>query len=45
MQDWAAGHEPGHRGTHGDDLADYGLTPGHVREAFSNYLGTYDASA
>lgn len=27
------------------DLADYGLTPEHVREAFSHCLDTYDASA
>jgi hypothetical protein len=44
-QDWAAGHKPGHRGTHAYDLADFGLTPEHIREAFSNYLGTNDASA
>jgi hypothetical protein len=44
-QDWADGHKPGHRGTLTYDLADYGLTPAHVREAFGSYLGTYDASA
>lgn len=27
------------------DLTDYGLAPEHVREAFSNFLGRYDASA
>jgi hypothetical protein len=27
------------------DLADYGLTPDQVREAFNDYLATYDASA
>lgn len=43
--DAARGHKPGHRGTHTYDLADDGLTPEHVREAFSDYLGTYDASA
>jgi len=45
VQDWADGHKPGHRGTHTYDLADYGLTPEQVREAFSDYLATYDASA
>ena len=30
---------------HAYGLADCGLTPGHVREAFSEYSGTYDASA
>jgi hypothetical protein len=45
VRDWADGHKPGHRGTHTYDLADYGLTPEQVREAFSDYLGTYDASA
>ncbi len=45
VQDWAGGHKPGHRGTHTYDLADYGLTPEQVREAFSDYLATYDASA
>ena len=30
---------------HTYDLADCGLTPGHVRKAFSEYPGRYDASA
>jgi Sulfotransferase family len=42
---WAEEHQPGHRGTHTYDLADYGLTPEQVREAFGEYLATYDASA
>lgn len=45
VQEWAAGHQPGQRGSHTYDLADYGLTPEHVREAFSDYLAAYDASA
>jgi sulfotransferase family protein len=45
VQQWADGHQPGHRGTHVYDLADYGLTPEQVREAFGDYLATYDASA
>lgn len=45
VTDWAGGHKPGHRSTHAYDLADCGLTPGHVREAFSEYPGTYDRSA
>jgi hypothetical protein len=38
-------HKPRHRGPRTYGLADDGLTPGRVREAFANYLGTYDASA
>jgi hypothetical protein len=45
VQDWAESHQPGHRGAHAYDLADYGLTPEQVREAFSDYLTNYDASA
>lgn len=45
VQGWADGHKPGHRGTHTYDLADYGLSPEQVREEFSDYLATYDASA
>lgn len=45
VQDWAGGHQPGHRGTHSYDLADYGLTPDQVHETFSDYLAAYDASA
>lgn len=45
VQEWAKGHQPGQRGTHTYDLADYGLTPEQVREAFSDYMATYDASA
>ncbi|MGB8407688.1 MAG: sulfotransferase [Mycobacterium sp.] len=45
VQGWAEAHKPGHRGAHAYDLADYGLTPEQVREAFSEYLATYDASA
>ncbi|HEV7421088.1 MAG TPA: sulfotransferase [Mycobacterium sp.] len=42
---WARGHEPGSRGEHTYALADYGLTAGGVRERFSDYLATYDATA
>ena len=42
---WARGHEPGSRGGHIYDLADYGLTADGVRERFADYLATYDASA
>ena len=45
MQEWADGHQPGQRGTHTYELADYGLTEDQVREAFSEYLATYDATA
>jgi hypothetical protein len=45
VRHWAEEHRPGHRGTHAYDLADYGLTPDQVREAFSDYLATHDASA
>ena len=42
---WAQGHRPGGRGTHDYELADYGLTPGVVRERFADYLAAYDATA
>jgi Sulfotransferase family len=42
---WAGRHEPGHRGTHTYELADYGLTDAQVRDAFADYLSAYDASA
>jgi Sulfotransferase family len=42
---WADEHKPGHRGTHSYELADYGLTQEQVREAFGDYIATYDASA
>ena len=45
VQGWAESHQPGHRGAHAYDLADYGLTPEQVREAFSDYLANYDACA
>ena len=45
VREWADEHKPGHRGTHSYDLADYGLTPERVREAFSDYVAAYDASA
>ena len=45
VQQWANEHQPGHRGTHNYELADYGLSAEQVREAFSKYLATYDASA
>jgi Sulfotransferase family len=45
VRQWASRHRPGQRGTHTYELADYGLTPEQVREAFGNYLSTYDATA
>ncbi len=45
VQQWADEHKPGHRGTHSYELADYGLTPEQVHEAFGDYIATYDASA
>ena len=45
VQEWADGNKPGARGTHTYELADFGLTEGQVREAFGEYLSTYDASA
>jgi hypothetical protein len=45
VAEWAREHAPGSRGEHTYDLADYGLTPQSVRERFTEYLATYDASA
>ena len=45
VQQWADGHRPGDRGAHTYELADFGLTEERVREAFGEYLATYDASA
>jgi hypothetical protein len=45
VQRWAAEHRPGSRGAHEYQLSDYGLTPEHVREYFTEYLATYDATA
>jgi hypothetical protein len=45
VRQWADEHKPGHRGTHSYELADYGLTTEQVREAFGDYIATYDASA
>ncbi len=42
---WADGHQPGARGEHAYDLADYGLTREQVQESFVDYLATYDATA
>jgi hypothetical protein len=42
---WAGDHQPGSRGGHVYQLADYGLTPEQVRESFGAYLATYDATA
>ncbi|AGB22004.1 hypothetical protein Mycsm_01603 [Mycobacterium sp. JS623] len=41
---WAAEHRPGARGAHDYELADFGLTPEGVRERFTEYLHTYDAT-
>jgi hypothetical protein len=45
VQEWSTGHQPGSRGEHSYDLADYGLTPEQVRERFADYLAAYDATA
>jgi hypothetical protein len=45
VEHWASEHRPGARGAHDYDLADYGLTPKGVRERFTEYLRTYDATA
>ena len=45
VREWADGHQPGSRGAHTYELADYGLTPDGVRERFSDYLAAYDATA
>jgi hypothetical protein len=45
VREWADGHKPGQRGMHNYELADYGLTEEQVREAFGEYLATYDATA
>ncbi|OBA64070.1 sulfotransferase [Mycobacterium sp. 1100029.7] len=45
VKQWAGGHQPGARGTHDYDLAEYGLTPDGVRERFADYLSAYDATA
>src|ERR1700719_612600 len=38
VEQWAAEHKPGARGTHDYELADFGLTPAGVREGFREYL-------
>jgi len=45
IQEWADGHQPGARGEHSYQLADYGLTPEQVHERFADYLAAYDATA
>ncbi|HEU4360831.1 MAG TPA: sulfotransferase [Mycobacterium sp.] len=45
VQQWASGHQPGSRGMREYELSDYGLTAEGVREHFTDYLATYDASA
>jgi hypothetical protein len=45
VEEWARAHKPGTRGSHDYDLADFGLTPESVRERFTEYLHTYDATA
>jgi sulfotransferase family protein len=45
VQRWADDHEPGHRGAHHYELGEFGLTSEQVREAFGDYLSTYDATA
>ncbi|WP_137146269.1 sulfotransferase [Mycolicibacterium sp. CR10] len=43
--EWAGEHKPGQRGMHSYELSEYGLTQEQVREAFGDYLSTYDATA
>ncbi len=43
--EWAGEHKPGQRGMHSYELSEYGLTEEQVREAFGDYLSTYDATA
>lgn len=45
VREWADGHQPGRHGAHVYELADYGLTEDQVRDAFSEYLAAYDATA
>lgn len=45
VTEWARAHRPGSRGEHAYELGDYGLTPERVRERFSEYLASYDATA
>jgi hypothetical protein len=45
VREWADGHQPGSRGEHAYDLADYGLTREQVHESFADYLAAYDATA
>ena len=45
VQEWAGGHRPGQRGRHTYELADYGLSPEQIHDAFGNYLAAYDATA
>ncbi|HEX5143982.1 MAG TPA: sulfotransferase [Mycobacterium sp.] len=45
VANWATGHQPGARGAHAYELADYGLTPEGVRDRFAPYMATYDATA
>jgi hypothetical protein len=45
VEQWARGHEPGTRGAHDYDLAEYGLTLNVVRTRFAEYLRSYDATA
>jgi Sulfotransferase family len=45
IQQWAANHKPGTRGSHDYELADYGLTSAGVRASFEQYLETYNATA
>jgi hypothetical protein len=45
VANWATGHQPGARGAHAYELADYGLTPQGVRDRFAAYMATYDATA
>ncbi|MBX7434583.1 sulfotransferase [Mycobacterium sp. Y57] len=42
---WAADHRPGHRGAHTYELAEFGLTPQQVRDAFGDYLTKFGATA
>src|SRR5947209_2879610 len=45
VEQWAGEHKPGSRGSHDYELSEFGLHPDSVRERFTDYLRTYDATA
>jgi hypothetical protein len=42
---WAGSHQPGSRGRHSYDLAQFGLEVDQVHQSFARYMGSYDAAA